>query len=61
VEERDASEIYCTWDLNSSPAGVSFYNPAFDVTPAKNISAIISEKGIAEPPFAAVLESWYRK
>ncbi|MFC1561149.1 S-methyl-5-thioribose-1-phosphate isomerase [Candidatus Latescibacterota bacterium] len=58
VEERDASEIYGTWDLDSAPAGVSFYNPAFDVTPAKNISAIISEKGIAEPPFAAALKSW---
>jgi len=58
VEERDASEIYGIWDLHSAPVGVSFYNPAFDVTPAKNISAIISEKGIAEPPFAAVLESW---
>jgi methylthioribose-1-phosphate isomerase len=58
VEERDASEIYNIWNSNSAPAGVSFYNPAFDVTPASNISAIISEKGIAEPPFAAVLESW---
>ena len=58
IEERDASEIYSAWGLTSAPDGVSFYNPAFDVTPAQNISAIISEKGIAEPPFDAVLESW---
>ncbi len=58
IEERDAFEIYHAWGLSSAPDGVSFYNPAFDVTPAKNISAIISEKGIARPPFDDILESW---
>jgi len=58
IEEREASEIYSAWDLTSAPDGVKFYNPAFDVTPARNISAIISEKGIARPPFDDVLESW---
>lgn len=61
IEERDASEIYRVWGLKTDPEGVSFYNPAFDVTPAQNISAIISEMGIAKPPFNAVLESWCEK
>ena len=58
IEERDAAEIYSIWGLSDPPEGVSFYNPAFDVTPARNISAIISEKGIATPPFDDVLKSW---
>jgi methylthioribose-1-phosphate isomerase len=37
---------------------VSFYNPAFDVTPSDNIAAIISEKGIARPPFGTSLGRW---
>ncbi len=58
IEERDSIEIYRAWGLTSAPDRVSFYNPAFDVTPAQNIAAIISEKGIARPPFDPVLESW---
>jgi methylthioribose-1-phosphate isomerase len=32
------------------PDGVKIYNPAFDVTPAKNITAIITERGVIEKP-----------
>jgi methylthioribose-1-phosphate isomerase len=35
-----------------APDGVKFYNPAFDVTPAKNITAIITERGVIEKPNA---------
>jgi len=35
-----------------APDGVNVYNPAFDVTDAKNITAIITEKGIIEKPNA---------
>ena len=34
-----------------SPADIGVYNPAFDVTPAENISAIITEHGVLRPPF----------
>jgi len=34
-----------------APEGVEAYNPGFDVTPAKYVSAIITEAGIARPPF----------
>ena len=58
IEERDATEIYSLWDLSGQTENISFYNPAFDVTPAQNISAIISEKGIAKPPYEDILEAW---
>jgi len=59
IEERSASEIHTVFGSQAAPYDVSFYNPAFDITPASNISAIISEKGIAEPPFEPVLRRWH--
>lgn len=44
IEERHPSEIYQVGDSRLCPAGVDFYNPAFDVTPAELITAIITEK-----------------
>ncbi|TLM78479.1 MAG: S-methyl-5-thioribose-1-phosphate isomerase [Actinobacteria bacterium] len=38
-----------------SPVGVPVYNPAFDVTPAANVTAIITENGVARPPFGESL------
>ena len=53
IEERDPEEIYRKWYQKpmAPERGVKFYNPAFDVTPAKYISAIISEQSIVRPPF----------
>jgi methylthioribose-1-phosphate isomerase len=34
-----------------APAGIKVYNPAFDVTDASLITAIVTEKGVARPPF----------
>ncbi|WP_071189126.1 S-methyl-5-thioribose-1-phosphate isomerase [Trichormus sp. NMC-1] len=49
IEERHPSEIYQIGDTILTPSGVEFYNPAFDVTPAELITAIITENG-AFPP-----------
>jgi methylthioribose-1-phosphate isomerase len=49
IEERHPSEIYQIGTTNICPTGAEFYNPAFDVTPAALIAAIITEKG-AFPP-----------
>jgi methylthioribose-1-phosphate isomerase len=49
IEERDASEIAQIGDTAICVAGVEFYNPAFDVTPANLINAIITEKGAIKP------------
>ena len=35
-----------------APAGVRVRNPAFDVTPARYVAAIVTERGIARPPYA---------
>ncbi|BFM38596.1 S-methyl-5-thioribose-1-phosphate isomerase [Synechocystis sp. LKSZ1] len=49
IEERDPSEIYQIGDTRLCPEGADFYNPAFDVTPAQLITAIITERGALEP------------
>ena len=49
IEERDAAEITHGFGRQTAPAGVAVYNPAFDVTPARLIKAIICERGVIEP------------
>lgn len=49
IEERDPSEIYQIGDTVITPTGVEFYNPAFDVTPADLITAVITEHGAFAP------------
>lgn len=49
IEERDPKEIYQVGETRLCPDGVDFYNPAFDVTPATLIEAIITEKGAVKP------------
>ncbi|MGM3309383.1 S-methyl-5-thioribose-1-phosphate isomerase [Anabaena sp. WFMT] len=49
IEERHPAEIYQIGDTILTPSGVEFYNPAFDVTPAELITAIITEKGVFAP------------
>ncbi len=49
IEERDPGEIYAVGDTILTPDGVEFYNPAFDVTPAEFITAIITEHGAFAP------------
>jgi methylthioribose-1-phosphate isomerase len=51
IEERDAEEVTSFGNRRVAPEGVKVYNPAFDVTPAALITAIITEKGIIEPPY----------
>ncbi|MCT4595305.1 MAG: S-methyl-5-thioribose-1-phosphate isomerase [Anaeromicrobium sp.] len=52
IELRPGEEIYKTWyEKPMAPEGIKTYNPAFDVTDAEYISAIITEKGIAYPPY----------
>jgi methylthioribose-1-phosphate isomerase len=50
IEQRPADELRFLGREKITPDGVDIYNPAFDVTPAENITAIISEKGIIQPP-----------
>ena len=49
IEERDPSELYQIGDSVIYPDGVDYYNPAFDVTPAKLITGIITEQKTVKP------------
>ena len=51
IEQRHADEVRRTGGTLTAPAGVDVYNPAFDVTPASLITAIITDRGIHKPPF----------
>ena len=49
IEQRDSEEITHGCGRQTAPAGVMVYNPAFDVTPARLIRAIFTDKGAIEP------------
>ena len=49
IEERQAHEITHGFGRQTAPTGVDVYNPAFDVTPARLVRAIICERGVIEP------------
>lgn len=51
IEFRAEDEVTCIQGVRIAPLGVKALNPAFDVTPHKYITAIITEKGIIKPPF----------
>ena len=51
IEQRDPREVTHSNGKQMTPDGVSIENPAFDVTPAKYISAIITERGVLRAPF----------
>ncbi|NBK21056.1 MAG: S-methyl-5-thioribose-1-phosphate isomerase [Spirochaetia bacterium] len=56
IEERDKSEVIFVGDTQVAPLDMEVYNPAFDVTPHQNITAIITERGIIYPPFKENIE-----
>lgn len=61
IEERNPDEIRRFGDIPTAPDGVDVYNPAFDVTPAENITAIVTEKGIVHEPTRARIEALFAK
>jgi methylthioribose-1-phosphate isomerase len=52
IEQRSADEVTSIAQTPTAPQGVGVFNPAFDVTPAELITAIITERGIARAPMA---------
>ena len=52
IEERDGDEVRRVGAQQTAPPSTPVYNPAFDVTPAALISAIITERGIFRPPYS---------
>ncbi len=57
IEQRSAREVTHVGPTRIAPEGVKVENPAFDVTPHKYIAAIITERGVAKPPFGESLRT----
>lgn len=55
IEERDSKEVTHMREQRLVPEGVNVQNPAFDVTPNEFITAIITDKGVARPPYSESL------
>lgn len=55
IEERSRKEVTKVGNTRIAPKNVDVYNPAFDITPAENLTGIITEEGIARPPFCQSL------
>lgn len=60
IEERAAEEVTHVFGVPVAPEGTAVANPAFDVTPNRYITAIITEKGVARPPYEESLAALAR-
>jgi methylthioribose-1-phosphate isomerase len=56
IEQRSPREVTHHAGKQVAPDGVLVENPAFDVTPSKYIASIITERGIAKPPYPESLK-----
>jgi methylthioribose-1-phosphate isomerase len=61
IEERSPDEVTTLAGASTTAAGATVANPAFDVTPAEFVSAIITENGVARPPYQASLAEFVRE
>jgi methylthioribose-1-phosphate isomerase len=60
IEERKSEEVTHFKGVRCAPEGTKVYNPAFDITPARFIKAIITEKGILEKPYRISIASLHK-
>lgn len=51
IESRDADEVRRFRTVRSAPLGLPAFNPAFDVTPAELVTAIVTDRGVTRPPY----------
>lgn len=58
IEERGSDEVTRGMGRRTAPPSVGVYNPAFDVTPNHLVTAIITDKGIAKPPYGPAFRAW---
>ena len=60
IEQRKASEVTGIGDKKTAPDGIDVINPAFDMTPPGLISGIITENGIAKPPYEESIKKLFK-
>jgi len=61
IEERSPREVTHIKECRIAPAGIGVRNPAFDVTPNRLVTAIITEKGVVKRPFRAGIKKLFSK
>lgn len=61
IEERDAGEVKELQGVRTAPERIDVYNPAFDVTPQRYITAIITEAGVAKKPYGPSIRRLFRE
>ena len=57
IEQRASAEVTHVFGHQVAPTGTTVQNPAFDVTPARYVSAIITERGVARAPYEESLKA----
>jgi len=60
IEQRKASEVTGIGDKKTAPDDIAVINPAFDMTPPELISGIITEKGVAKPPYVESIKKLFK-
>ena len=60
IEQRKGSEVTGIGDNKTAPDGVKVINPAFDMTPPELVAGIITEKGVAKPPFEESIKKLFQ-
>ena len=61
IEQRDSAEVHGTQPRVTPVEGVTVWNPAFDVTPAELVTAIITEVGVLRPDYSASIADALRR
>ena len=59
IEQRKSEEVTKIGDKQTAPDNIGVINPAFDMTPPELISGIITEKGVAKPPYAESIKKLF--
>jgi methylthioribose-1-phosphate isomerase len=60
IEQRKATEVTQIGDRKTAPDNIGVINPAFDMTPPELITGIITEAGIAKPPFKESIKKLFK-
>ncbi len=60
IEQRKASEVTGIGDKKTAPDDINVINPAFDMTPPELVSGIITEKGVAKPPYEESIKKLFK-
>jgi len=60
IEQRKGSEVTTLGDKKTAPDGIGVINPAFDITPPELITGIITEEGVAKPPYVDSIRKLFK-